>query len=155
MLPSDDTAYTSFVMLFTRHEARLRDLPLDLVVDHIGKFLDPAPPRVDNPAFRALQRLLDGGRCWVKLSAPYESSRRAAPTYDDVAPLARALVASHPERCVWASNWPHPGQVPMPSSAAMLDQLLIWADDEATRQRILVDNPAALYGFAPPAAHRA
>jgi len=133
-----------------RHEQRLRRLPLDVVIDHIGKYLDHAPPGVGDPAFRSLQRLLDGGRCWVKLSAPYESSRRSAPAYDDVAPLARALVVSHPERCVWASNWPHPGRVPMPSSAMMLDQLLAWADDGATRRRILVDNPAALYQFPPP-----
>jgi len=133
-----------------QHEQRLRRLPLDVVIDHIGKYIDPAPPAVSDPAFRSLQRLLDSGHCWVKLSAPYESSRRSAPAYADVAPLARALVVSHPERCVWASNWPHPGRVPTPSNAVMLDQLLAWADDEATRQRILVDNPAALYEFPLP-----
>lgn len=133
-----------------QHAQQLRRLPVDIVVDHLGKYLDPAPPAVDDPAFGALLRLLDGGRCWVKLSAPYESSRRDAPDYVDVAPLARALVASHPERCLWASNWPHPGRAPTPSDALMLDQLLAWADDDATRQRILADNPAALYGFAPP-----
>ena len=132
-----------------QHEQQLRGLPLDIVVDHIGKYLEPAPPTVDDPAFASLLRLLDGGRCWVKLSAPYESSRRSASAYDDVAPLARALVQSHPERCVWASNWPHPGRVPTPSNAVMLDQLLNWADDDATRRRILVDNPASLYGFPP------
>ena len=132
-----------------QHEQRLRRLPLDVVVDHIGKYIDPAPPAVDDPAFRSLQRLLDAGRCWVKLSAPYESSRRSPPACDDVALLARALVLSHPERCVWASNWPHPGRVPTPSNATMLDHLLAWADDEPTRRRILVDNPAALYGFPP------
>ena len=132
-----------------QHEQQLRRLPLDIVIDHIGKYLEPAPPTVDDPAFASLLRLLDGGRCWVKLSAPYESSRRSAPAYDDVAPLARALVQSHPERCVWASNWPHPGRVPTPSNAVMLDQLLNWADDDATRRRILVDNPASLYGFPP------
>ncbi len=132
-----------------QHEQPLRRLPLDIVIDHIGKYLEPAPPTVDDPAFASLLRLLDGGRCWVKLSAPYESSRRSAPAYDDVAPLARALVQSHPERCVWASNWPHPGRVPTPSNAVMLDQLLNWADDDATRRRILVDNPASLYGFPP------
>ena len=132
-----------------QHEQQLRRLPLDIVIDHIGKYLEPAPPTVDDPAFASLLRLLDGGRCWVKLSAPYESSRRSAPAHDDVAPLARAQVQSHPERCVWASNWPHPGRVPTPSNAVMLDQLLNWADDDATRRRILVDNPASLYGFPP------
>lgn len=133
-----------------QHAEQLARLPVDVVVDHLGKFLDPAPPAVDDPAFGALLRLLDGGRCWVKLSAPYESSRRDAPDYADVAPLARALVASHPERCLWASNWPHPGRMPTPSDALMLDQLLAWADDDTTRHRILADNPAALYGFSSP-----
>jgi D-galactarolactone isomerase len=71
-------------------------------------------------------------------------------------PRARALVASHPERCVWASNWPHPMRDPRPSDAALLDLLSAWADDETTHRRILVDNPAQLYGFDPtPTAHAA
>jgi D-galactarolactone isomerase len=117
------------------------------VIDHVGKFLDPGPPPVDSPAFLSLLRLLDGGRCWVKLSAPYESSRSGPPAFADVSRLARALVASHVERCVWASNWPHANRTPPPSDAAMLDQLLVWADDASSRRRILVDNPARLYGF--------
>jgi len=129
------------------HLSALQALPVDCVIDHLGKFLGEGPPAPDAPAFRALLRLLDGGRCWVKLSGPYESSRRPAPDYDDVLPLARALVASHPERCVWASNWPHPNRDPRPSDAALLDLLGAWADDAATRHRILVDNPARLYGF--------
>lgn len=129
------------------HLAELEALPVPCVIDHLGKFLGDGPPAADAPAFRALLRLLDGGRCWVKLSAPYESSRLAEAGYADVLPLARALVASHPERCVWASNWPHPMRDPRPSDAALLDLLQAWADDDATRQRILVDNPARLYGF--------
>jgi D-galactarolactone isomerase len=92
-------------------------------------------------------RLLDGGNTWVKLSAPYETSKTGPPHYDDVSTLARALVASAPERCVWASNWPHPGRGVVPDTASLLDLLLEWADDDAIRHRILVDNPARLYGF--------
>ena len=101
-------------------------------------------------AVRALQRLLDGGRAWVKLSAAYEISKSGPPRYDDVGAIARTLAASHPERCLWGSNWPHGGRPDAPSNAALLDLLLDWVDDDATRRRILVDNPAALYGFAPP-----
>lgn len=100
-----------------------------------------------HPAFLTLLRLLDTGRCWVKLSAPYETSKTGAPRLDDVSVTARALAKSHPERCVWASNWPHPGFLPQPSSANMLDLLLDWAPDAAARTRILVENPARLYGF--------
>jgi D-galactarolactone isomerase len=85
----------------------------------------------------------------VKLSAPYEVSRSGGPRYEDVGALAKALVRAAPERMLWASNWPHPS-VPAqrrPDDADLLDLLLEWAPDEATRRRILVDNPAALYDF--------
>lgn len=128
-----------------QYDALIRGLPTDFVIDHNGKFLEPVPP--SDPAFQMLLRLLDTGRCWVKLSAPYETSKTGAPRYEDVSVLARALASHNPDRCVWASNWPHPGQKTPPESAAMLDLLLDWALDEAVRQRILVDNPARLYGF--------
>ena len=125
-------------------EALLRELPAEVVIDHNGKFMEPVPP--EHPSFLTLLRVLDSGRCWVKLAAPYETSKTGAPRYEDVSVLARALAKTHPERCVWASNWPHPGQNPAPSDAVMLDLLLDWAP-AATRARILVDNPARLYGF--------
>jgi D-galactarolactone isomerase len=131
--------------LLPDHESVLKRLPCDLVIDHNGKFLEPVA--LANPAFQCLLRLLDSGRCWVKLSAPYETSKSGPPGYTDVSVLARELVARHPQRCVWASNWPHPNRNPAPSNADMLDLLLDWAPDEAVRNRILVDNPAKLYGF--------
>ena len=127
------------------HLPALQQLPGDLVIDHVGRFMDPVPP--DHTAFRTLLSLIEGGRCWVKLSAPYESSVEGAPGFSDVAVLARALAKAAPERMLWASNWPHPGQSAPPDEAALLDLLLDWVDDEATRDRILADNPAALYGF--------
>ena len=133
-----------------RYEAALARLSVPLVIDHNGKFLDPVA--TDHPGFKALLRLLAGGNTWVKLSAPYETSRDGPPHYADVSALAKALARTHPERCVWASNWPHPGRNPPPESATMLDLLLEWADDDAVRRRILVDNPAALYGFQDQAA---
>jgi len=126
-------------------EARLLRLPVEVVVDHNGKFLEPVP--TSHPAFASLLRLLASGKCWVKLSAPYETSKQGPPDYADVSALARALAAAHPDRCVWASNWPHPGMTPEPSTVGMLDLLLGWAPDESVRRRILVDNPARLYGF--------
>jgi D-galactarolactone isomerase len=128
------------------HETRLKDLPGTLVVDHVGKFGQPGTTP-EHPGFAVLLRLLDSGKCWVKLSAPYESSKVGPPRYGDVAALAHVLAKAHPERCLWASNWPHPNQKVVPPTAAMLDLLLHWADDDATRARILVDNPAKLYGF--------
>jgi D-galactarolactone isomerase len=128
-------------------EPLLRRLPGTLVIDHIGRFHDPVPP--DHPAFRGLLGLLETGRVWIKLSAPYESSLSGPPHYEDVGVLARALVKAAPERMLWATNWPHPGRSDPQErdDAAALDHLLDWAPDDATRDRILTENPAALYGF--------
>jgi D-galactarolactone isomerase len=127
-------------------EAVLMRLPGTLVIDHVGKFLEPVP--VDHPSFRVLVRLVEAGRTYVKLSAPYEVSKVGPPNYDDVGALAKVLVRTAPERMLWATNWPHPTPgAPKPDDAWVLDMLLDWAPDEATRNRILVDNPAQLYGF--------
>ena len=130
---------------FPLREAMLRRLPGTLVVDHVGRFMEPVA--TDDPAFKVLLGLLETGRCWVKLSCPYESSLSGAPDWADVALEARALVKAAPERMLWASNWPHPGQKNPPDEADLLDLLLDWVDDEAVRKQILVDNPAVLYGF--------
>jgi D-galactarolactone isomerase len=127
-------------------EAMLKRLPSKLVVDHVGKFLEPVP--LDHPGFRALQGLVDGGRTWVKLAAPYEVSRIGPPNYDDVGKLAKALANQAPERMLWATNWPHPSLgVQAPDDAWMLDMLLDWIPDEPTRKKALAENPAQLYGF--------
>jgi D-galactarolactone isomerase len=128
-------------------EALLRRLPGTLVIDHIGRFQDPVPP--DHPAFRSLLGLLETGRLWIKLSAPYESSRSGPPDYQDVSRLARELIKAAPDRMLWATNWPHPGQTDpeVRDDVRALDLLASWAPDEATRDRILTENPAALYGF--------
>lgn len=128
-----------------QHEARLSRLPVDVVVDHNGKFLEPVS--TSHPAFAVLLHLLESGKCWVKLSAPYETSKAGPPDYADVGTLARALAVANPDRCVWATNWPHPGMNPVPSTAGMLDLLLDWTDSDDVRRRILVDNPGRLYGF--------
>jgi D-galactarolactone isomerase len=130
-----------------KYEAQIKRLPGKFVVDHTGKFLEPVAP--EHAAFMALLRLVDTGRCYVKLSAPYETSKTGAPNYEDVGRLAKALVKHAPERMLWASNWPHPSarEPAPPDDAALLDLLLDWAPDEKTRRKILVDNPAALYGF--------
>lgn len=133
-----------------QREAMLRRLPCRLVIDHVGRFMGPVEP--DGDAVGALCRLLDTGNCWIQISAPYESSRSGPPGYDDIAWIARRVAQRYPERCLWASNWPHPNQIPAPSSAAMLDWSMGCIDDMASQRRALVDNPAELYGFAPVAA---
>ncbi|VFR52193.1 D-3-phosphoglycerate dehydrogenase [plant metagenome] len=128
------------------YETLLSALPTPLVIDHTGKFLEPVA--LDHPAWHSLCRLLDAGNTWVKLSAPYETSRIGAPGYDDVGRLAAELARRYPERCLWASNWPHPGQAQRPDEASLLALLGAWAGNAQVLQRILVDNPAALYRYA-------
>ncbi len=120
-------------------------LPSKVVIDHNGKFLEPVAP--DDPAFLALLRVLGREGRWIKLSAPYETSKFGPPVYDDVSALSRALVRAHPDRCLWASNWPHPNRLPPPSNLALLELLSDWAPEAAIRKAILVDNPAQAFGF--------
>ena len=70
------------------------------------------------------------------------------PTYADVNKVGQAYVEATPERMVWGSNWPHPNEPDKPNDALLFDQLAQWAPREATRRRILVENPETLYGFA-------
>lgn len=125
------------------HLDRLLALPTDLVVDHVGRFMPPGG--TDSPGFATLRRLVSTGRCWVKLSAPYEGSALPRP-HDDVVELIDALVTEAPERLLWASNWPHPGQQDPPD----LEDIAEWRDrwlPAALRRRVLVENPATLYDF--------
>ena len=130
---------------FPDHEALLKRLPCNVVIDHNGKFLEPVPP--EHASFQSLLRILDTGRVWIKLSAPYETSRSGAPRYDDVSLLARTLAEKFPERCLWASNWPHPSRDPVPAIEPLYELLFSWASSDDARRKILVSNPAELYGF--------
>ncbi len=123
---------------------RLLRLPVGLVVDHVGRFM-PAVEQ-DAPAFAALLTLVDHGAI-VKLSAPYESSSVGPPDFDDVTRLVDALVARAPDRLVWASNWPHPGQPTPPTPAELVALRDRWLPTDELRRQVLVQNPAALYDF--------
>lgn len=129
------------------HEAMLTRLPGRFIIDHVGKFLEPVA--TDHAAFKSLLRLVDTGRCWVKLSAAYETSKTGAPDYEDVGRLAKTLASAAPERMLWASNWPHAqaDKFGYPDDVRLLDLLLDWAPDEQVRHKILVSNPEELYGF--------
>lgn len=123
---------------------RLLQLPTEFVIDHFGR-IDPRGG-LRQPAFLALARLVDSGRCWVKLSAPYRIDLDGPP-WRQVAPFARELVRRNPERMVWGTDWPHPDVAAVPPDPALLDVLEDWVPQDGARQRILVDNPAKLYGF--------
>ena len=127
-------------------------LPGQVIIDHLGMFGRPVP--LGHPSVLALLRLLDSGKVWVKLSAPYAGGGMGGPPYPAAGVLARALVRHAPERLMWGSNWPHPFTtqvrgLPAEDDAMLLDLLLDWAEDGHVRDRILADNPAALFGADP------
>ena len=98
--------------------------------------------------YRLLQNLLHRGKAWVKLSGAYMETKVGRPTYADSTTVAQAYIREAPERLVWGTDWPHPTEKIKPDDAVLFDLLAVWAPDEATRTRILVDNPARLYGFS-------
>jgi len=125
----------------------LRRLPTPMVFDHLA---NPGPSGVDHPSHAIVRGLIDRGRTWVKLSGAYSNSR-GGPPYADATRIAQTFVRAAPERLVWGSDWPHPGVVPIadkPDDALLFDLLAEWAPNEATRNRILVQNPETLYGFS-------
>jgi D-galactarolactone isomerase len=130
----------------SEHESIIARLPCDLVIDHMGRF-DAATPETDKD-WRLLLKLLATGRCWIKLSGPYYGSKSGPPLYADKARIAQALIKAAPERMVWASNWPHPSyKKNFPDEGKLLDTIAEWTQDEGLRKKILVTNPAKLYGF--------
>lgn len=132
-----------------RMAALLNKLPSTIVFDHRGHI--PQPEGISHPAFKVICNLLDKGRTWVKLSGLYQDSKAGEPAYVDTVKVGRAYVKHAPERMVWGSDWPHPSEFssrkPMPNDAGMLDLLAEQAPDETIRTRILVTNPAILFGF--------
>jgi D-galactarolactone isomerase len=127
-------------------EDLLLRVPSPIVFDHLGRLAQPNA--LDNPGFKTINKLIDKGKTWVKLSGAYQESKVGPPSYADTVPVARAYVKAAPQRVVWASDWPHPTEKEKPNDAVLFDLLAEWAPDPAQRTAILVDNPAILYGFA-------
>ena len=148
--------FTSLAMI-----SAIKDLvaasKVPVVFDHFGGAEARLGP--DQPGFADLLHLVQSGKAYVKISGAYRASS-LAPDYRDAAPLARALIAANPDRIVWGTDWPHPNSVTPPGQkptevtppfqiddGRLLNQLPLWAPDAGIRKRILVDNPARLYGF--------
>lgn len=127
----------------------LKDLPVDIVVAHLGYPRSGATPWMDQDGFAAFLSAFQAGRLWVKLTGPYRISGAPDLPYTDVTSLARRLVAENPDRILWGTDWPHVMmKKPMPRDERLVDLLTAWVPDADIRTRILVDNPAKLYGFA-------
>ena len=132
----------------------IRTLPVPVVFDHYAGV--QAGVDADRQGLERVLALVEEGRAYVKLSAPYRCSKQS--DCEDLAPLARRFIACNPDRMLWGSDWPHPQPGVMPNAtdifpphevdnACVLNQLRRWSPDESTFRKVMVDNPARLYGF--------
>jgi predicted TIM-barrel fold metal-dependent hydrolase len=146
--------FTRLPLITALHD-QIADLSFPVVFDHFGGA--KAVQGASQPGFDALLDLVRSGRVYVKISGAYRASQQA-PAFADVTPLAQALVAANPDRIVWGTDWPHPSSSagrplieiapPQPiDDGLLLNQLPKWVPDAAIHRKILVDNPARLYGF--------
>jgi predicted TIM-barrel fold metal-dependent hydrolase len=126
-------------------EPRLRRCPVPLVFDHLGRPRGGAG--LDQPGFQVIRRLLSQrDDCWTKISSFYRLSDSGPPDYADMKPFVEALLRERPDRCVWGTNWPHPGLTRfMPNDADLLDLLESWMPREAMREPLFAGNAARLY----------
>lgn len=127
--------------------ARLEALPVDVVIDHMG--LVTPGVGLESAGMGALLGLLETGRCWVKLSAPYYG-QSDPPGYAFATAVAQRLFAARPDRMLFGTNWPHPHSHPPPDEGDLVDWIAAVTATAAGLRQALVDNPARLYGFAAP-----
>jgi len=131
--------------------------PVPVVFDHFGGALGALGP--EQPGFADLLALVRSGKAYVKISGAYRASK-VGPDFPDLVPLAQALIAANSDRIIWGTDWPHPNSTTPPGNkptdltplfqiddGRLFNQLPVWAPDAAIRKKILVDNPAQLYGF--------
>lgn len=121
----------------------LEKLPCQFSVGHMGVF--PAAQGVAQEGFADLLRLHAQGRCWIKFTGVYRISK--APGFADIEPLAQAFVKNNPDRIVWGSDWPFLSHLDAVTYPQLLELFEQWVPDTATQRKILVDNPAVLFGF--------
>jgi 2-pyrone-4,6-dicarboxylate lactonase len=123
----------------------LKRSPVPVVIDHMGRI--NAANGIDSAEFRALRELMRARHLWVKVSGSERISRQPAP-WRDARPFARKLVEEFGDRALWGSDWPHPNLAEVPDDGDLVDLIGDMAPSDAERQRLLVDNPRRLYGFA-------
>ena len=141
--------------LITALQENFKRLPVPAVFDHFAGARGDAGVR--QPGFNAVIDLVRQGAVYVKVSAPYRSSSQT-PTYEEMKPFAQALIQANPERVLWGTDWPHPGkpglvaatEITTPyvvDNGRMLNLFAQWVPDTSIRKKVLVDNPAKLFGF--------
>ncbi len=148
--------YTNLAVIAATKDL-IRASPVPVVFDHFGG--TNAALGLIQPGFADLLELVKSGKAYVKISGAYRASNKS-PDYADVTPFAKALIAANADRIVWGTDWPHPDSARIAGrkpdqvtpflridDGRLLNRLSVWAPDVATRNKILVENPARLYGF--------
>ena len=120
----------------------LKSLRVPFIIDHMGRV--EAKHGLDQKPFRHLLELMKNELAWIKVSGPERVSSAGKP-FHDAMPFARALIAAAPDRVLWGTDFPHPNVKWMPNDGELVDLFAATVPDDATRKKILVDNPARLY----------
>jgi predicted TIM-barrel fold metal-dependent hydrolase len=121
----------------------IRKLPLPFVIDHMGRV--PGKDGADQPPLKTLLELANLENCWIKVCG---AERISLPPYAEAVPIAHAIVSAIPDRVLWGTDFPHPNPTHEADEADLVDLVPRYATDAAMQKRLLVDNPARLYGFA-------
>ena len=138
VLHLDATDLVEFDELFKR-------IPVPMVIDHMGRV--NAAEGLEQPAFRVLLTWMEHEKFWVKICGA-ERVSSMGPPFSDAVPFARQLIDAAPERILWGTDWPHPNVGKhMPNDGDLVDLFAQMAPEPELQRKILVDNPARLYGF--------
>jgi predicted TIM-barrel fold metal-dependent hydrolase len=135
----------------------IADSAAPIVIDHYGL---PGSETPDSYSGRRLLELVSLPHVWVKLSAPYRTGTdplATAPPIDWLAAFLRVAA----DRCVWGSDWPHtPVEKDLKNAEAapyreisykrLFEDFMVALPDATLARRILVENPARLFGFQNP-----
>jgi predicted TIM-barrel fold metal-dependent hydrolase len=135
------------------HESLVRSARVPVVIDHMAHVEHAAG--IEAAPRRLLLDLVREEACWVQIANCDRWSAVGAPSYADAIPFMAALLAANPDRCIWGTDWPHilykrPGALdaPPPDDGDLVAAFLKAAGSDATAERVLVHNPAQLYGWA-------
>lgn len=137
ILHLDATDLVEFADLF-------RKVPVPMVIDHMGRVV--AKDGLEQKPFKVLLDFMRNDNTWVKVCGA-ERVSSLGPPFTDAVPFAQALIAAAPDRILWGTDWPHPNVKHMPNDGDLVDLIPLMAPDPALQRKILVDNPARLYGF--------
>jgi 2-pyrone-4,6-dicarboxylate lactonase len=121
----------------------VQESPVNIVIDHMGRV--DATMGLSQAPFQALLQLIGSRSCWVKLSGADRLAKQGA--LENAIAFARSLLHVAPDQVIWGTDWPHVNLERYHGDEALFGLLAEIAPDDLSLKRLLVDNPARLYGF--------